>query len=334
MATSPNKQFKSDSARLAFLVWVKFSVYGGQIKYRGCVLHTLIGRYVSTGEFRLSNQIKKNHHFVPQFYLKGFAQESDDQVSVLRKPWGNISKKHPAQIMYNPHLYTIGFKNERSQMIEDFYAELESELSDAILLMEELRANPKLYVEIKNNVEFNQLIKVIVALQFWRVPNREELTRKLSGKLLDLYDGSSDLTKSVLGNERAFIKFLYKRRHKESALKLIQNSLLPLLTFRMLDEDLIDFNFYVTKEAESVVLTSDNPVLYDSLADLFSFKKFAFPLTKDIIIASKFEKIMVGQFNRLITQTAIERVVGYSSEVLETYAKPYLTHNKQFKSDS
>ncbi|EGQ9455289.1 hypothetical protein E4J49_24175 [Vibrio parahaemolyticus] len=41
----PNKQFKSDSARLAFLVWVKFSVYGGQIKSRGRVLHTLIGRY-------------------------------------------------------------------------------------------------------------------------------------------------------------------------------------------------------------------------------------------------------------------------------------------------
>nr|WP_277432933.1 hypothetical protein [Vibrio sp. 1180_3] len=41
-----NKQFKSDSARLAFLVWVKFSVYGGQIRYRGRVLHTLIGRYM------------------------------------------------------------------------------------------------------------------------------------------------------------------------------------------------------------------------------------------------------------------------------------------------
>ncbi|EGR0923843.1 hypothetical protein EIB96_14570 [Vibrio parahaemolyticus] len=42
-----NKQFKSDSARLAFLVRVWFSVYGGQMKCRGCVLHTLIGRYVS-----------------------------------------------------------------------------------------------------------------------------------------------------------------------------------------------------------------------------------------------------------------------------------------------
>ncbi|TQP65609.1 hypothetical protein FLL91_19025 [Vibrio cholerae] len=41
-----NKQFKSDSARLAFLVWVEISVYGGQIKFRGSVLHTLIGRYM------------------------------------------------------------------------------------------------------------------------------------------------------------------------------------------------------------------------------------------------------------------------------------------------
>ncbi|EKO5201063.1 hypothetical protein P0J05_004143 [Vibrio vulnificus] len=39
-----NKQFKSDSARLAFLVWVEFSVYGDQIECRGYVLHTLIGR--------------------------------------------------------------------------------------------------------------------------------------------------------------------------------------------------------------------------------------------------------------------------------------------------
>ncbi|EGR1564691.1 DUF3265 domain-containing protein [Vibrio alginolyticus] len=31
---------------MAFLVWVEFSVYGGQIECRGLVLHTLIGRYV------------------------------------------------------------------------------------------------------------------------------------------------------------------------------------------------------------------------------------------------------------------------------------------------
>ncbi len=44
--SAPNKQFKSDSARLAFLVWVEYSVYGGQVWCCGRVPHTLIGRYV------------------------------------------------------------------------------------------------------------------------------------------------------------------------------------------------------------------------------------------------------------------------------------------------
>ncbi|TOH52458.1 hypothetical protein CGI79_22890, partial [Vibrio parahaemolyticus] len=39
-----NKQFKSDSARLAFSVWVEFRDYGVQIRCRASVLHTLIGR--------------------------------------------------------------------------------------------------------------------------------------------------------------------------------------------------------------------------------------------------------------------------------------------------
>ncbi|HAS8389459.1 TPA: DUF3265 domain-containing protein [Vibrio vulnificus] len=35
MKNQYNKQFKSDSARLAFLVWVEFSDYAVQIKCRG-----------------------------------------------------------------------------------------------------------------------------------------------------------------------------------------------------------------------------------------------------------------------------------------------------------
>ncbi len=42
--SKPNKAFKSDSARVAFLVWVESSDYSSQIESRGRVLHTLIGR--------------------------------------------------------------------------------------------------------------------------------------------------------------------------------------------------------------------------------------------------------------------------------------------------
>ncbi len=51
-----NKQFKRDSPRLAFLVWVKFSVYGVQFECRGRVAHPLIGRYVLRQKIRSGDE--------------------------------------------------------------------------------------------------------------------------------------------------------------------------------------------------------------------------------------------------------------------------------------
>ncbi len=42
-----NKQFNSDSQRLALSLRVEFSVYGAMFKFSVCAAHTLIGRYVS-----------------------------------------------------------------------------------------------------------------------------------------------------------------------------------------------------------------------------------------------------------------------------------------------
>lgn len=43
-ANQPNKQFNSDSQRLAFSLRVEFSVYGTVVKFGVCAAHTLIGR--------------------------------------------------------------------------------------------------------------------------------------------------------------------------------------------------------------------------------------------------------------------------------------------------
>ncbi|MBE3871750.1 DUF3265 domain-containing protein, partial [Vibrio parahaemolyticus] len=42
----PNKLFKRDSQRVAFLPCVDFSVLGGMRRLRYCVAHPLTGRYV------------------------------------------------------------------------------------------------------------------------------------------------------------------------------------------------------------------------------------------------------------------------------------------------
>ncbi len=42
-----NKQFNSDSQRLALSLRVEFSVYGAVFKFSVCAAHTLIGRYAN-----------------------------------------------------------------------------------------------------------------------------------------------------------------------------------------------------------------------------------------------------------------------------------------------
>lgn len=47
IAEKANKQFNSDSQRLALSLRVEFSGYGAVFKFSGCAAHTLIGRYVA-----------------------------------------------------------------------------------------------------------------------------------------------------------------------------------------------------------------------------------------------------------------------------------------------
>ncbi len=54
-----NKLFKSDSARVAFLLCVGFSGQGGMWRLRYCVPHTLTRRYVSVRDSR-NGRIKNN----------------------------------------------------------------------------------------------------------------------------------------------------------------------------------------------------------------------------------------------------------------------------------
>lgn len=271
----------------------------------------------------MNPQTKVKHHYVPEVYMKGFTMEDEDKVYVLRKPRHNISSMHPAQIMYDKHLYTVSFQNERSQMIEDFYSEVESELSGAFRLMNELRHNPKEYLEAKNTVEFHQLLKVIIALQFWRTPCQRDLAKEYASNLIGLYDSANEMTKKNLGYDRKFIKYLYAHREKDSHLTVIQNSLLPLLTFKMLDESLIDFSFYVAEQDQGLVLTCDNPVVYSDLNELFDFKVFAFPLTKNIIVASSVDEgaLDIYKFNQKMYTQARERVIGSREEYFKEFQR-------------
>ena len=264
-------------------------------------------------------QEKVKHHYLPEVYLKGFTPEGSNKIFVLKKPRGKINQMHPAQIMYKRYLYTVeGFEN--SQMIEDFYQEVENELSEAFKVVAYLKVNPIEYSSLKNQVPFHQLIKSIIAFQFWRSPSQKRLAKELSEQLPSIYQSLPESIGSSIGLNSSYIDYLYKNRHDEAHQKLIQNIVLPVLTFRMYDDTLIDFSFFVAENDGDHVLTSDNPIVFDSLEHLFSFDSFAFALTKDILVASNSLKkgFTINEFNERVAKQAEERVVGASKELLES----------------
>ncbi|MDE1326980.1 hypothetical protein L9W97_17775 [Vibrio aestuarianus] len=53
-----NKQFNSDSQRLALSLRVELSVYGAVFKFSVCAAHTLIGRYAAIKNFWLRLKIR------------------------------------------------------------------------------------------------------------------------------------------------------------------------------------------------------------------------------------------------------------------------------------
>ena len=264
-------------------------------------------------------QEKVNHHYLPEVYLKGFTPEGSNKTFVLKKPWGKINQMHPAQIMYKPHLYTVeGFENP--QMIEDFYQKVENELSEAFQIVTYLKDRPIEYNSLKKQVSFHQLIKSIIAFQFWRSPSQNMRAKELSEKLPSIYQSLPESIGLSIGLNSSYINYLYENRHDEAYQKVIQNIVLPVLTFRMYDDTLIDFSFFKAENDGDHVLTSDNPIVFDRIDNLFSFDSFAFALTKDILVASNSLKkgFTINEFNECVAIQAKERVVGASKELLES----------------
>ncbi|TMX37494.1 hypothetical protein DA093_05285 [Vibrio rotiferianus] len=69
-----NKQFNSDSQRLALSLRVELSVYGAVLKFSVCAAHTLIGRYNTESTSCSKGSVELL--FVRYFVLTGVQYES------------------------------------------------------------------------------------------------------------------------------------------------------------------------------------------------------------------------------------------------------------------
>ena len=263
------------------------------------------------------SKISKKHHFIPVFYQKGFLS-SEDELFAYKKKFGSIKNWSPSQIMYENHLHTINIGGEKTVMLEEFYSQIEGEFNKYISLVNDNINNKGLLAELTSDGDFQRIAKLIVAIQFWRTPCRRQQAIDYAPKLVSLYDSADEEIRKIFENDRKFIKFLSKRAKKDDSLKLIQFLLLPLLTFD-LSTKVVKLNlFKATKETKFV--SSDRPVVYDSIEELFKLRSFIFPFSKELLLVGvdkDIKALNIEKVNLLIANRASEVVISGSKEQLD-----------------
>lgn len=76
----------------------------------------------------------KRHHFVPEFYQKGFCSD-EGNLYAYKKTFGGLKEWSPAQILYKDNLHTITLGKEKTLAIETFYSQIEGQFSKYIDLL-------------------------------------------------------------------------------------------------------------------------------------------------------------------------------------------------------
>jgi len=105
------------------------------------------------------------HHYLPQFYLKGFTDDKGkfaiyDYTSRRIKS----SLQSPSSHFFSLERNTIEFNNQKSDVIEQLYSKIDSKHSKIIKLIQETNAS------ISLNLEDTSLLQEFVSYLFWRLP--------------------------------------------------------------------------------------------------------------------------------------------------------------------
>lgn len=276
------------------------------------------------------------HHFVQVSYQKQFTAD-DGSFWVLTKEFQyKISKKKPSQICYAPHLHTLYKYSKEFIEIENTYAVIENEIATIFEYINkntnDLEAKDKMswFSTLQNSKDFDFLIKLTISLTFWRNPSQSNIVKKYSPKLLNLYDKSHPKIKEFFSWNRELIQHLELNHQEENNLKIIQYLILPLVTFNLHGNDVINI---VHLDENEKFISCDNPIAFwGADHELFEFKKLIFPINKFSLVLNNKETLSFecsqNTINLLIALNAKKYIFSHSKENLDRVQENLLLFKK------
>lgn len=268
--------------------------------------------------------ISKRHHYIPQFFIKGFAGE-DGKLAVFNKESGELdqSRKSPKQIFYEWNRNTFDINGEETDFVEKIYQFGESKFSET-------------YKRITANQESIELLpyEILHLMYFiaeihWRVPNQdiefvnyikqitpENLSLKITNK--NTGENVSQELFSRIKNEPAFIETSKMVRAMENFIGVEKNE--TINNWKL---------YYAPSNNPQLNILSDNPVIIKQNDNSNILKsELIFPLSKGKTIYHTNGKILneISAHDRLRVDILAflqsdKMVCGPDSKYLEDISK-------------
>ncbi|GAB7087816.1 DUF4238 domain-containing protein [Marinifilum fragile] len=221
----------------------------------------------------------KRHHYLPEFYIKGFVN-TKSKVHVYDKKEKKFKKKEfsPSQIFFEWHRNTLTIDGEKDDFIEKLYGSIESKISPT-------------YNKIKSQKgSINYCVKdifdllILISLTYWRLPINDAHSENFVSST-----PNNELFFKILNketNEEASEDFYEKVKKRNGFIELYKLSK-PILDYMSLDlkNNINNWLIYGADSDVQLHILGDNPIVFKNVPNKNILEsELIFPLTQGITV--------------------------------------------------
>lgn len=268
------------------------------------------------------------HHYLPQFYLKGFTDESG-KFAIYDYSTNRIKAnlQTPSSHFFSLERNTIQFNNQKSDMIEQLYSIIDSKHAKVINLIQETNS------AISLKIEDASLLQEFISYLFWRLPvndalYEEELKNnpiyKKTFKIIHKETGeeASDEKRAEIMESEAMVK----------AVRAFVSSVSQSASIEHINKG----NWVMAHAHYGFRLCSDNPIIFKKTGVKNVFEDdFIFPISKHHILIRTLGDLNIEQappsFNYILDMMVYKQGTIYCCCSKREYLERIIKDAKEFQ---
>jgi hypothetical protein len=228
-------------------------------------------------------QISWRHHYIPEFYLKGFTNENN-QFSIYSTKDKKFKKDgklfSPESHFFKKHDNTIDdLKKSPIDLLENHYSELESKFAPIFNKLKNEEGENCYGITLEERI----MLQYYVSILFWRLPSNNEIVKEMTTHDIFEFLGLKVTDEDALENIKR-LQFAEKIKQHRDYHKILR-LWIPQMTFPTMFDNNSTTTITTFPSNKLPAICSDNPLIlrHPEKLDLYN-DDFVLPLNRNVIL--------------------------------------------------